>query len=387
MTVLDVISLGILITTALSLGQMARGVLTLRVLAEVAPLPDAQAPRVSVIVSALNEAQTLEPALASLLAMDYPQLEVLAINDRSSDETPQIIERIAQTDARLRAVHVAKLPAGWLGKNHALAIGAAQARGDYLLFTDADVVFAPDCLRRAVNLCEQERLDHLAVAPDMPVRDALLGMLLASFSLGMLAVYQPWKVRHSTRHSIGLGAFNLVRREAYERSGGHAAIPMAVLDDLALGQWLKQHGAVQDLAIGRGLLSVAWYRSAREMAQGLQKNLFAALDYRVSRLLGATVAIALFGIAPWLGLAVPGFPRACCAVSLALLLVCQGAQLQIAGWPLRGLLYLPLVPWLSLLTMWRASLTTLRRGGIVWRGSFYPLDALRRQHRPRSGGR
>src|SRR6185369_2740694 len=108
----------------------------------------------SVVVPACNEARTIERALTSLLAQDYPDLEIVLVDDRSSDETGAIIEHLAASDRRISAIHVRELPAGWLGKVHALQRGLERARGELVLFTDADIHFAPGALRRAVAWVE-----------------------------------------------------------------------------------------------------------------------------------------------------------------------------------------------------------------------------------------
>src|SRR5512133_478831 len=142
------LSLAAFIAVTLSALEVALGWRRIRHLKDVAVPPGSPQPRVSLIVSALNEAATIEPALRSLLAIDYPDLELIVINDRSTDATPAIIERVAADAPRMRVVHLRELPSGWLGKNHALHQGAAIATGDYLLFTDADAVFAPSAVAR-----------------------------------------------------------------------------------------------------------------------------------------------------------------------------------------------------------------------------------------------
>ena len=122
-------------------------------------------PTLSIVVPACNEEDTIERGMNSLLALDYPHLEIIAVNDRSTDRTGAILDRLALSDPRLRVLHVETLPAGWLGKNHAMHSGSQAAKGKWLLFTDADVVFAPDALRRTVAFAERECLDHLVLSP------------------------------------------------------------------------------------------------------------------------------------------------------------------------------------------------------------------------------
>src|SRR5690606_5030460 len=127
-------------------------------------------PRVSIIVPARNEEREIEAALQSVLHLDYPDYEVMVVNDRSTDGTGAILERMQSAYPQLRVATVTELPRGWLGKNHAMYFGAQQASGELLLFTDADIVMRPDTLRRAVYYLEREKLDLLPMTPrvDMP---------------------------------------------------------------------------------------------------------------------------------------------------------------------------------------------------------------------------
>lgn len=271
------VSAAVLLLLLRQLVALHFGLRRLRQLADVEAPADPELPALSVIVGALDEAATIEPALRSLLAVDYPRLEVIAIDDRSTDGTGAILDRLAREDRRLRVIHVRELPAGWLGKVHALHVGARAATGEWLLFTDADVHFAPGALRRAVGHCRQERLDHLSVLPELHVRQSLLAALLLLAQGLFYATLPPWKLATSPRVYVGLGAFNLVRSDAYRRAGGHEALRLEVLDDLMLGKRLKTFGgARQGLLLGQGAVSLEWYPDAHAFMRGLEKNSFAA---------------------------------------------------------------------------------------------------------------
>ena len=213
------LSAGVLLPTVISLVMLHRGLAKVGWLARQPDELPAEPPSVSIVVSALNEAHTIEPALQSLLALDYPWLEVVAINDRSSDATGAILDRLQQTDARLKVLHIEALPAGWLGKNHALQRGAEIATGEYVLFTDADVHFEARALRQAVGYCVRHGLDHLVVLAEFTVRSNLLAALLSSVYWFFFIKHPPWRVRQSPRVHIGMGAFNLVRTAPYRQAG------------------------------------------------------------------------------------------------------------------------------------------------------------------------
>jgi glycosyltransferase involved in cell wall biosynthesis len=345
------------------------------------PIDQNTRPKVSIIVTALNEADTIEPALKSLLSIDYPMLEIIVINDRSTDATPVILEKIAADHPSLHVVHIDVLPAGWLGKNHALQQGAQIASGDYLLFTDADVVFAQDAVSRAVSYCQMHAVDHLTLLFDVVARTELLRIMLLSFGVAFMARFQPWKVNRSADKFVGIGGFNMVRRDAYLATGGHAAIPMAVLDDLALGQLLKNAGYLQHVLLGVDMVSVEWYRSTPDLSKGIEKNIFAAFDYQLMQLVGVTILMFATRVWPWLALLVTDgtawwFSAATVLAGLAL----YGHLLLMRGWSLRCLVFAPIVPLLELWMWWKGSLSTLGRGGIVWRGTFYPLKDIKDMH-------
>ncbi len=373
------LSLAVLIVTAIVLIDVALGARKIGQLAGILPVLVPDPPKVSVIVPALNEEGTIEPALRSLLALQYPRLEIIAINDRSGDATPAILDRMALEYPQLRVLHITELPAGWLGKNHALSRGAAIAGGDYLLFTDADVVFEPTALTRAVNYCQQHGVDHLTLLFDVVVKTQLLRMLVLSFSVNFMARFKPWKVATSPKHFLGAGGFNLVRADAYRAMGGHSAIPLAVLDDMMLGKRIKAAGYRQQVLFGRELVGVEWYRSTSEMINGMQKNIFAAFDFQLGQLIAVTAAMLLLRVWPWIGLIITeGATRWINAATVSISLLLFAGMLHIAGWGYRCLIFAPFVSLLELAIWWRGSLTALLRGGIEWRGTRYALDELRR---------
>jgi glycosyltransferase involved in cell wall biosynthesis len=341
---------------------------------------------VSIIVTALNEAETIEPALLSLLAIDYSELEVIVVNDRSSDATPLILQRIAATHPNLQVVTITSLPAGWLGKNHALLQGARRATGEYLLFTDADVLFAPDAVARAVSYCQLHRVGHLTLLFEVIARTQLLRMMLVSFAVAFMARFQPWRIERSSKHSVGIGGFNMVRRDAYFAANGHAAIPMAVLDDLALGTLMKRHGYNQRILDGVDMVAVEWYRSTPELGKGIEKNIFAAFDFQIWRLIGVTIVMLLTRVWPWIALFLTdGLVWMINAATVSAGLMLYAYLVSARGWSMRCLVYSPIVPLLELWMWWKGSLLTLFRRGIIWRGTFYSLNAIKRGNRKNDG--
>jgi hypothetical protein len=342
--------------------------------------PTLPRPRVSIIAPALNEQRHIESAVRSLLAQDYPSLEIVLIDDRSTDATPQILARLAAEHPRLRCVTVRELPGGWLGKNHANWLGAQAATGEVLLFTDADVVMAPGAVDRALAYLDRGRWDHLAVAP----RVALPGTLLSQFTLyfGLLfSLYaRPWAARDpQSRAYVGIGAFNLVRREAYFACGGHERVRLRPDDDVKLGKLLKRGGWRQDFLNGNGAIEVEWYAGWREVRDGLMKNLFAGTGYSVAATVGGSLVQGQLLAGPLLALPfgsglAQALNLASCGLLLALGALCA-PQFGTRRW---GGALLPAFAIFGAWLMWRSMWLALARGGIDWRGTRYPLAELRR---------
>jgi glycosyltransferase involved in cell wall biosynthesis len=357
------------------------GLRTLRavpVLADVPPLHDA--PSVSVIVPCRNEVAGVERAARSLLAQDLSALEVVAVNDRSSDATGVILDRLASEDRRLRVVHVAALPDGWLGKNHACAAGARVATGDWLLFTDGDVVFGPDAVRRALAYAEARGLGHVAAAPRLVAPGVLERGFVSAFAVFAAAAFRPWELsRAGTRAFAGVGAFNLVRRDAYLRAGGHARLALEVVDDVKLGLLLRRSGVPQGLVNGGALVTVRWQHGFRASLRGLVKNAFAATEYRVALAVAAAAWVAFLGAAPLAFAALAHGPaRGLGVAALLVSALLHGATARRAagGSGVEGVL-MPACAVLLGAVLLASGAAARLRGGVVWRGTFYPLARLR----------
>ncbi len=344
------------------------------------PMPRESAPLVSIILAGRNEGAHVEEALSTLLALDYPNYEVLSVDDRSSDRTGEIMDRLAARDARLHVIHISQLPDGWLGKTHALWRAAQMARGERLLFTDADISFRPDALRRALNYAEETGADHLVLFPTTILHSVGERMMIAFFHSLFFFGHRPWKVADpKARDFMGVGAFNLVRRSAYEAVGTHQALRMDVLDDMKLGKLIKERGFAQRNVIGPGLITLHWARGARGIVRNLTKNMFALMLYRWPRTLGAIALLLLLNLGPFAGvLLAPGWSRIGYGVAVAAIAVLYsgiGRHLSIS-W-----LYFLLHPAAALLfsyTLLRSALHVVRNGGVVWRGTRYSLEELKK---------
>jgi glycosyltransferase involved in cell wall biosynthesis len=374
---LAVVTAAVFVAVAL---EVFFGVRSIRHLHQVAPLPlGAPAPEVSIVIPARNEEKRIEEALRSVLAQDYQPLEFILVDDRSEDRTGAILDRMAAADPRLQVVHVAELPPGWMGKNHALHLGAHRATGEVLLFTDADIVMAPTTLRRAVAYLQEQNLDHLTAAPWVRMPGVLLESFIGTFALFFAQFTRPWKVKDpkSPKH-LGIGAFNLVRASVYKDLGGHAPIALRPDDDLKLGKLFKKNGRRQEFVYARDLIQVQWYDSVGELIHGLEKNSFAGLEYRVGAVIAAVTSVVALHLWPWVAVFVTQGPtRWLNAAVIAILLLLCWWNAPLAGvrrW--LGIFY-PVATALFAYIIVRSTILTLRQGGVRWRGTLYPLAALK----------
>jgi len=356
------------------------------------PVSSAGNPRVSVIVPARNEEAEIENCLRSLLALDYDNYEIIAVNDRSTDRTGEIMERVSQNlhshpsknakggAAELRVIHHTELPPGWLGKTHAMWTAANQASGDWLLFTDADVIFKPDSLRRALAYAEAEPADHVVLFPRMIMQRAGEYMMIAFFQTMFMFGHRPWKVADpSTDDHMGVGAFNLVRRKVYEAVGTYEALRMAVLDDMKLGKVVKNAGFAQRNVFGGDLISIRWGHGAFGILNNLTKNFFAVLSFQSWRTLISAFGLVFINLVPFLGIWLAhGWERVPFAIALvSLFFIYVGMSWRSAVPPYYFFLH-PISSAMFTYTLLKSMFVTLWNDGIVWRGTKYPLEELRK---------
>jgi hypothetical protein len=346
--------------------------------------PDPHPPPLSVVVPCRNEAAGVEAAVRSLLAQDLPGLEVVAVDDRSEDATGAILDRLAAADPRLIVVHVAALPAGWLGKNHAMQAGGRRARGQWILFTDGDVLFAPGALSRALGLARARGLGHLAAAPRFLAHGLLERAFVTGFAAFGSLAFRVHQLPHpGTAGYVGIGAFNLVRRDDWERVGGHQPLRLEVVDDIKLGLILRRSGVAQGAALAGPLVSVRWQAGFVASVLGLVKNAFAATEYRPLVAAAAALAFLAAGLGPLLvtaaALAAGALPAAGLALAALLIsLLVHGAVARQTsdGSGVEGLFFPLAAGLLAAVLLWSALLAGWR-GGVRWRGTLYPLADLR----------
>jgi len=359
--------------------EIALGMRRMTHMGDVSPLQQENLPKVSVIIPACNEAATIEPALRSVLAMDYADQEVMVVNDRSTDETGVVLERIQKEYPHLQIHKISQLPKGWLGKNHALQHGAEHAQGEYLLFTDADITMEKTAVARAVSHMLENRLDHVSMFFKNIAPGGLLNALFLEVGAGLLWQFKPWKAKDTnSKRYIGVGAFNLVKASAYSAIGGHRAIALDPIDDIMLGKMIKLHGLSQDCLLGHDFVQVKWYASVREFIDGCMKNGFALFDYSLARVLFTVFMISMLTILPlWALFLTSGITRGLFGAIIIIRILSYvygfsniGVTPWYSAWSL-------ITPYITVYIAIKAAVITTRNNGIVWRGTFYPLDELK----------
>jgi glycosyltransferase involved in cell wall biosynthesis len=344
-------------------------------------LPEDRLPGLSIVVAARDERESLAAALISLLDQDYPDFEVILVDDRSTDGTSEIADQVKRAHPRadrLTVIHNRELPTGWLGKVHALHLGTRASRHPLVLLTDADITFSQDALRRAVTAQQVLGADHLAIAPRFEVSGFWEPVLVAYFFILFTARYQPSAVHRSKTKFVGVGAFNLVTRSMLERMEWLRPLRLQVVDDLHLGRMVKARGGRQFALLGQRALSVRWFRGLNGVVKGLEKNAYAGLNYN----LPFAVAASLVAACPFWSIFLIAWQASLgwAAAWYLFQVLVGGVACKAAGLPLWSGLAFPMASLVLAYTMLRSTWLAESRQEIVWRDTRYPLDDLRRAH-------
>ena len=303
-------------------------------------------------------------------------LELIVVDDRSSDRTGEILRGLAQEDSRLRVIRIDVLPDGWLGKCHACHVGASAARGEWILFTDADCWSKPDVLQRAIRVAERESVEHVTLTSglDSPSPNLRAGSLL--FHLSGASWFSGVN-RDRPKSHLGIGAFNLVRASAYRRCGGYETLRLSVVDDVKLGLLLRRAGQRTRAFLGADDVEAHWGTRLWDVIHLMEKNYFAAFDFRLPLALGVGSFVTLLMGVVLLG-AVSGTGCGLAAALSPFCLVVPGAIVaRRIGWSWSVALGVPFAVPVFLCALLNSTFTTLSRGGIRWRETFYSLEALR----------
>jgi cellulose synthase/poly-beta-1,6-N-acetylglucosamine synthase-like glycosyltransferase len=331
----------------------------------------------AIIIAVRNEEEDLEKALQSLCNINYQNCRIIVVNDRSTDRTPEILKDFKRNYPQLNVVTIDTLPGGWLGKNNALYQGYLNSTEEWLLFTDADIVFHRDSISRALGYAVNNQLDHLTILPELISRSTLLNSVFATFCIMLMIHMKPWDAKNPKSKSFaGIGAFNLIRRNAYEKIGTHAKIKLRPDDDLQLGMKVKLANLKQDVLAAKGYICLEWYKNLQQFGNGLLKNSFATADYKLTTAI-ANVLFILIAIA----LPMPVmfiFGTVIIRLLAAIMLLSHIIYMIII--PPNKWWYAFMIPFAGFFIAWtflKAVLITVKQGGIYLRDSFYSLKMLR----------
>ncbi len=356
-------------------------------------------PRVSVVMAARDEAASIEPALRSLLAQEGVDLEIVVVDDDSSDDTLAIVKRIAAETAAAQpsaagvpgrptmiVLEQKKLPPGWIGKSYALELGQGRARGDWLLFTDADVLHGPRALWNAVAAMEREQLDHLAVFPRLEAGSLIEALVLPLFVLlYQIRFVDPRASDPTSPHGTGIGAFNMVRADPYRLRGTHARIRQSVVDDAALGLMMRDEGGRGSVMRAGGLVRQRPYRSMGELYFGIKKSVLAQFKNSATLAAAAAALLVVAGTAPplfviaglplwWTGHA-PWFVLPAAVAALFPMMGLLKARSLLRFEPLAALLF-PIGALVIATSALHAAIVFGVKGTVEWRGRTYTKKDL-----------
>ncbi|MFC1851418.1 glycosyltransferase [candidate division CSSED10-310 bacterium] len=382
--VICLVSLGLLYWLA-NLVYLLVGVRKIRNFAQLKARDLEKWPSVSVIIPARNELKTLEGTFGTHLQSEYPDLEFIMVDDRSTDGTAQFLNQLAIEHKNVCTVHIQELPAGWLGKVHAMHIGQQMATGDWLLFTDADILIKPGTLTKAISLCEENRWDFLSVLPKFnqtkPVLDAVTTFIARTIFFGG----QIWKAEDPTEKiPSGNGAFLLLRREVFEKSDGFPWLRMEVAVDLGVGLMMKRAGARCVIVKATENVRLNFFTSYKDLKQNIERGGFGIMgQYNIVRIVMLGILTPIIEISPWAGFLPVGLPwlKLCGLIGVIASLSISAAYASFLKRPLLSGLLAPLAVFVSSYYIVRAGIIGLINKGISWRETFYPLVHLRRGRR------
>jgi glycosyltransferase involved in cell wall biosynthesis len=363
--------------------ELLRSILSLKHLPTIRPLPEPQ-PTLSVIIAVRDEAARIEKTVRQVLAQQGVDLQLIVVNDRSRDATPQILNQLSSEFSQLKILTLDHLPEKWLGKCHAMHVGAHYASGEWLLFTDGDVWLAHDVAARAIAAAKTMGVDHVTLAPGqhMPENQkpgALYQSVMLMFQV-ILNVHLGRANRDRPNSMAGIGAFNLIRKDIYEKIGGHEALRLEVADDMKLGLLVRR---ANPMGKSRALLAedaveCDWAGTVGGLKRALEKNMWSGLNFNLTLAILLTLLFVALWIIPFVALLYLPAPSAIAAAfGLPLLILISSVQAAKNRWRLWPSLFAPIAGPIIAGVLWNSIFTTLRQGGIRWRDTFYPLSLLR----------
>ncbi len=336
-------------------------------------------PRISVLVPARNEEDNIGPCVKSLLAQDYPDFQVIVLNDNSTDRTEEILQTLARSNSKLKVIHGRNLPPDWLGKHWACHQLYREADGDLLVFADADTVHTPGTLRCTAAALQEEKADMLSIIPRHILGTWSEKLVMPYFALGVFAVVPlPKRLRPKKTFISSSGKLLAFRRQAYETCGGFEAIRMNVLDDLELPQRVLACGLRYRVFDGTNNVSTRMYRNCRELFEGLTKNMFASYDYNVPLFIATWLWILFVFLQPIITLSnlkTPDYPPTLslglAAISIIASLLLWAIYYQRFKFPIYMIIFYPLsAVFMSIISL--SSMVLTLAGKATWKDRKLP---------------
>lgn len=247
------------------------------------PIPDEQLPFISVLVPARNEETKIKGCLNSILCQNYPRYEVIVLDDNSTDNTGNIIKKIKTDNQKLQVLQGNEIPEGWIGKQYACFQLSQEAKGDWLLFTDADTIHRKDALRRAVTIALNRKADLLSLIPYQIMKTFFEKLIIPIFHFTTLTFLPFYFLENSynPKFTIGIGQFMLFKRKAFEKIGGYESIKNNMVDDVWIARKIKEYKLRLIVADGKKILDCRMYESFRDIWEGFSKNIYSGLGYNI----------------------------------------------------------------------------------------------------------
>jgi cellulose synthase/poly-beta-1,6-N-acetylglucosamine synthase-like glycosyltransferase len=269
----------------------------MRLKTESHPLPDPP-PHVTVIVPAKEEGARIAGCIRRVLALDYPSFDVIAVNDRSSDDTGAILDELArESPGRLRVQHIQQLPDGWLGKSHALHVASHDARGEWLLFVDSDVVVEPNSLRDVLAICAQRKYDALSILTRLECHTFLERLILPLAAGAWTFIFAISLTNDDELRNCAAanGQFFMIRRDAYDSVGGHEAVRDDIIEDVELARLLKASGKRVRFLFGNHLAATRMHSTWSQMLNGWGRIYSGTARRRTPRIIAAMLFVLIAG--------------------------------------------------------------------------------------------
>jgi glycosyltransferase involved in cell wall biosynthesis len=332
--------------------------------------------RCSVVIAARDEEARIEQTIRRLLAQRDVEAEFIVVDDRSTDQTSGILQRLAMEDVRVKVKRVEVLPDGWLGKCHACHIGASAATGEWILFTDADCWLKPDLIARTLGIAERDGVDHVTLSAGTVLKSLGTRAWHLLFLTSLLNWFSGVN-RDRPKSYLGFGAFNLVRAAAYRQCGGYEALRLTVVDDVKLGLLLARAGKRTRAFLGADDVECHWGNTIGSMVKIMEKNYFAILDFKLGLALAGSVAMMLVFSFLVLGVASGTAAGVAAGFSPLAMILPAGILARRVGWSWTCAIFVPFMFPVFLYALLNSTFVTLHQGGIRWRDTFYPLNTLR----------